>query len=210
MKILYVSLLLSGVLSVQAHPGRTDAEGCHAGKLPRHCHDNQAGRDAPAKKTKRSSTRKTASEDEYNRRFCAAVGGVIETRHTYMYEGGSSYVKVDCETDTTVYEEGLDKRSSLDSLQQALFFSVLTGKQPAVVIYDTDGREGRFEYRIRTACQEAGVHVQVAVFLGVQPVLRMTLSACDYTVTFSPDFWRFILLTSIFIRLDHVQAPVLR
>ena len=69
-------------------------------------------------------------------------------------------MKVDCETDTTVYEGGLDKRSSLDSLQQALFFSVLTGKQPAVVIYDTDGREGRFEYRIRTACQEAGVHYE--------------------------------------------------
>ena len=161
MKILYVSLLLSGVLSVQAHPGRTDAEGCHAGKLPRHCHDNQIGRDAPAKETKRSSTRKSASEDEYNRRFCASVGGVTETRHTYTYEGGGSYVKVDCETDTTVYEGGLDKRSSLDSVQQALFFSVLTGKTPAVVIYDTDGKEGRFEYRIKTACRKAGVHFEV-------------------------------------------------
>ena len=161
MKILYVSLLLSVALSAQAHPGRTDAEGCHAGKLPRHCHDNQIGRDAPAKETKRSSTRKSASEDEYNRRFCASVGGVTETRHTYTYEGGSSYVKVDCETDTTVYEGGLDKRSSLDSVQQALFFSVLTGKTPAVVIYDTDGKEGRFEYRIKTACRKAGVHFEV-------------------------------------------------
>ena len=53
-------------------------------------------------------------------------------------------MKVDCETSTTVYEGGLDKRSSLDSLQQALFFSVLTGKRPAVVIYDTDGKEGQF------------------------------------------------------------------
>ena len=161
MKILCVSLLLSVVLCVQAHPGRTDAEGCHAGKLPRHCHDNQAGRDAPAKETKRSSTRKTASEDEYNRRFCAHVGGVNETRHTYTYAGGRSFVKVDCETDTMVYEGGLDKRSSLDSLQQALFFSALTGKRPAVVIYDTDGREGRFEYRIRTACEKAGVHYEI-------------------------------------------------
>ena len=93
MKILCVSLLLSAVLCVQAHPGRTDAEGCHAGKLPRHCHDNQAGRDAPAKKTKRSSARKTASEDAYNHRFCASVGGVTETRHTYTYDGGSSFVK---------------------------------------------------------------------------------------------------------------------
>ena len=37
----------------------------------------------------------------------------------------------------------LDKRSSLDSLQQALFFSVLTGKRPAVVISGTDGTDFR-------------------------------------------------------------------
>ena len=68
---------------------------------------------------------------------------------------------MDCETGTTVYEGGLDKRSSLDSLQQVLFFSVLTDKRPTVVIYDTDGQEGRFEYRIRTACQKAGVRYEV-------------------------------------------------
>ena len=56
-------------------------------------------------------------------------------------------MEVDCEIGTMVYEGGLDKRSSLDSVQQALFFSHVTGKRPVVVIYDTDGREGRFEYR---------------------------------------------------------------
>ena len=81
----------------------------------------------------------------------------METRHGYTSASGRSYAQVDCETSTTVYESGLDKRSSLDSLQQALFFSHVTGKRPAVVIYDTDGQEGRFEYRIRTACQAAGV-----------------------------------------------------
>ena len=162
MQILTIGLLLSVVsLCGQAHPGRTDAEGCHAGKLPRHCHSNQTGRDTLAKDTNRSSARNTASEDTHNRRFCASVSGVTETRHTYTYDGGSSFVKVDCETDTTVYEGGLDKRSSLDSLQQALFFSVVTGKAPVVVIYDTDGKEGRFEYRIRTACRKAGVHYEV-------------------------------------------------
>ena len=35
---------------------------------------------------------------------------------------------------------GLDRRSSLDSVQQALFYASLTGKMPAVVIYDTDGK----------------------------------------------------------------------
>jgi len=57
----------------------------------------------------------------------------------------------------TVYEGGLDKRSSLDSLQQVLFFAALTGKEPAVVIYDTDGEIGQFEYRIQVAYEMAGV-----------------------------------------------------
>ena len=93
-------------LCAQSHPGRTDAEGCHAGKLPRHCHGSDTGRDTPAKDANRSAARKTASEDDYNRSFCASVGGVTETRHNYTYNGGSSFVKVDCETDTTVYEGG--------------------------------------------------------------------------------------------------------
>ena len=166
-KLVCAALCLT-TLSVQGHPGRTDAEGCHAGKLPRHCHGNmksnrpvQRNQVSPARETGRPTPRKTGSEDEYNRRFCAMVNGETETRHRYIYANGSSFVKVDCETSTTVYEGGLDKRSSLDSLQQALFFSHVTGKRPAVVIYDTDGQEGRFEYRIRTACQRAGVRYEV-------------------------------------------------
>ena len=155
-------------LSAQGHPGRTDAEGCHAGTAPRHCHGSQQSErpaqtnpGAPAGDTGRPAPRKPASEAEYNRRFCATVNGEMETRHGYTSASGRSYTQVDCETNTTVYEGGLDKRSSLDSLQQALFFSVLTGKRPAVVIYDTDGKEGRFEYLIRTACQKSGVSYEV-------------------------------------------------
>ena len=96
-------------------------------------------------------------EDARNKEFCASVGGQTEVRHDYAYSTGQSYVMVDCETADTVYEGGLDKRSSLDSVQQALFFSALTGKKPVVVIYDTDGKVGRFEHRIRVACDLAGV-----------------------------------------------------
>lgn len=103
------------------------------------------------------SLAETRNEDAYNRAFCEQVGGKTEVRHDYTYPTGDSHVRVDCETEDTVYEGGLDKRSSLDSVQQALFFAALTGKQPAVVIYDTDGQVGRYEYRIRMACERAGV-----------------------------------------------------
>ena len=168
MKLLGLSMLSLIALPIQGHPGRTDSGGCHAGKLPRHCHDGarsggpaQGHQSAPVKETGRSALRTTASEDDYNRWFCALVNGETDTRHGYTSAGGRGYVEVDCETGTMVYEGGLDKRSSLDSVQQALFFSHVTGKRPVVVIYDTDGREGRFEYRIRIACRKAGVRYEV-------------------------------------------------
>ena len=97
------------------------------------------------------------NEKWYNARFCESVGGEMETRHPYEYPSGDSYVKVDCETDTTVWEVGLDKRRSLDSIQQALFYASVSGKQPGVVIYDTDGKIGIYEYRIREVCERVGV-----------------------------------------------------
>ena len=97
------------------------------------------------------------SEDAYNDAFCASIGGQREVQHNYTFPTGESYVLVDCETASTVYEGGKDTRSSLDSVQQALFFAFLTGKEPAVVIYDTDGKVGRFEHRIETVCEMAGV-----------------------------------------------------
>ena len=93
------------------------------------------------------------NEDYYNDAFCEFVGGDRETRHNYTL----GYIRIDCETDTRVYEGGLDKRSSLDSIQQALFASFITGKEPWVVIYDTDALEGKWELRIREAARIAGV-----------------------------------------------------
>ena len=96
-------------------------------------------------------------ERAYTRAFCAQEGGQTEVRHRYPSPTGSHYIRVDCETATTVYEAGLDQRSSLDSLQQAVFAAQLTGKTPVVVIYDTDGQVGPYEYQIRVACEQAGV-----------------------------------------------------
>ena len=101
------------------------------------------------------------TEAEYNRPFCHSVGGQTETRHYYIYAGGRSHISVDCETATHVYEGGLDKRASLDSVQQALFAAHLTGKLPAVVIYDSDGKEGQYEYRIRIAAELARVRYEI-------------------------------------------------
>ncbi|WP_240758249.1 hypothetical protein [Palleronia sediminis] len=94
--------------------------------------------------------------------LCALVlGGQTEVSHPYSVGYDLHRIRVDCETATHVVEVGLDKRSSLDSLQQALFAASLTGKTPMIAIVDTDGREGPYEFRIRTAAEKVGVAYEV-------------------------------------------------
>ena len=111
-----------------------------------------------------------ASERDYNATFCAGiVKGQTEVQHPYTFPGGEGSVIVDCETKETVYECGLDTRSSLDSVQQALFFAYVTGKQPAIVLFDTNGELGKYEHRIRVAAERAGVLFYV---VPVGPLLK--------------------------------------
>ena len=61
------------------------------------------------------------SEDAFNDALCDTLQGETETRHRYGYgdgRRGHSHVFVDCETDLFVVEGGLDKRTSLDSLEK--------------------------------------------------------------------------------------------
>lgn len=94
--------------------------------------------------------------------LCSFVfSGQVEVSHGYSVGYDLHRIRVDCETADVVVEVGLDKRASLDSVQQALFASHLTGKAPVVAIIDTDGREGPFELRIKTAARLAGVRYAV-------------------------------------------------
>ena len=98
------------------------------------------------------------TEADYNKIYCDLIGGKTEVRHVYTTDAGETgFIIVDCETATEVIEGGLDKRSSLDSIQQALFFGYLTGKKPVIVIYDTDGIEGKIEYRLRIVTKLTGI-----------------------------------------------------
>ena len=60
-------------------------------------------------------------------------------------------------TTRTNIEGGKDKRSSLDSIQQVVFASILANKKPAVAIYDTDGMWGKYEHRVWAAAKDLGV-----------------------------------------------------
>ena len=105
------------------------------------------------------------SENDFNDALCRTIGGTRETRHDFTYgERQQGYVLADCETELFVIQGGLDRRSSRDILQHVLFLGALTGKSPAVVIYDTDGRIGEYEHRTQVATEQAG-----ALFLRLRP-----------------------------------------
>lgn len=101
--------------------------------------------------------------------LCALLGGQPEQRYDYLFGSdleNQSFIRIDCETDSHVIEVGLDKRSSLDSIQQAAFAAYLTDKQPVVAIIDTDGVAGRWEARIEAASSMLGDTVEVIVYSG--------------------------------------------
>lgn len=94
--------------------------------------------------------------------LCGALfGGSAETVHEFSYPGGAASIRTDCENSRRVVEFGLDRRSSLDSIQQALFAAEITGKEAVAVLIDTDGRFGRYEWRIARAANIAGVPIRI-------------------------------------------------
>ena len=74
----------------------------------------------------------------------------------------------------------MDKRSSLDSVQQSLFASYVTGKKPVVAIFDTDGKEGIYEFRIKVAAKRAGIGY---IRLSEDDLERLSVSNFMFLVT---------------------------
>lgn len=136
-----------------AHGGGLNAEGCHTQKSTGtyHCHRNTE-----------SKVGSDLDESVFNTALAKHLGGSTEKTVTYHFtdsfgKAASGSIRIDISTSAEVIEGGLDKRSSLDSIQQAIFASNLTGKDPAVAIYDSDGNWGKIEHRIYTVAKSVGV-----------------------------------------------------
>lgn len=90
--------------------------------------------------------------------ICAMLGGADkQVHHKFDNRGVSRDMYVDCETPSHVIEFGYDKRTSQDSVHQAVFAAIQTGKIPMVVLIDTDGEEGRWEQEMRLVTDRLGI-----------------------------------------------------
>jgi len=154
--IIYFTWFQSSV--VYAHGGGLDSKGCHNNTKTGdyHCHRNSEGQQS------KSSVNSVFSEASFNKLLANKLGGETEVTLKYNYglksqPNSSGTVRVDIMTKDYTIEGGKDTRSSLDSIQQAVFASILTGKKPAVAIYDTDGVWGKYEHRVYTAAKSLSV-----------------------------------------------------
>ena len=143
-----------------SHSGGLNKSGCHNNRTTGdyHCHrgNNSTGSSGSSKTTG------VYGEAYYNNILANNLDGQTEVSLSYEYGTvgnipRSASVRIDIMTDEYVIEGGLDKRSSLDSIQQAVFAATLTDKKPAVAIYDTDGQWGKYEHRIWQAAQRLGI-----------------------------------------------------
>jgi hypothetical protein len=146
-----------------SHGGGLNKSGCHNNKKTGnyHCHKS-SGNSNISKNSKFYSSEIKLNEDYFNKWLANQLGGQTEVTFNYNYNLKDSTplyasIRVDIVTDEYVIEGGLDKRSSLDSIQQAVFASTIAGKKPAVAIYDTNGIWGKYEHRIWSATKKLGV-----------------------------------------------------
>ena len=158
----YLAIIFCLLISWKAfsHGGGLDKKGCHNNQSTGdyHCHRGSSSQD----KTSKYGKMTIGNEKYFNLRFASNLGGRTEVTYNYDYNiNGKSpriaSIRVDIVTDQYVIEGGLDKRSSLDSIQQAVFASTISGKKPAVAIYDTNGLWGKFEHRIWSAAKRLNV-----------------------------------------------------
>ena len=98
--------------------------------------------------------------------FCALLAdSTPEAPKEFVSLGEDQRVRVDCETPNLVIELGFDnKAASRDSVHQAVFAAILTGKEPMVVVLDTDGVVGRYEFEIRKVAEDLGVQYGVCKY----------------------------------------------
>jgi len=95
--------------------------------------------------------------------ICSLLGGGdAETRQKLAPELDGAYIKIDCETPTHVIEVAKDNTNrARDSVQQAVFASVLTGKVPMVIVIDTDGKSDRYQYELQVVTKALGIEFGV-------------------------------------------------
>ncbi len=92
-------------------------------------------------------------EKVYQEIFCNKVHGKMEYR---LYEGS----RVDCLTNTYAFEVDFG-RKAFESIGQALYYAMMTGKKPGIVLIQETRRDNRYIGKIKRLAKKYGIAVFV-------------------------------------------------
>ena len=94
------------------------------------------------------------TEDDYNRAWCAAMGGRAEVRQI-------DRTRIDCLTSEYAIETDFAGKSlkTYEAIGQAIHYSRMSGKRPGVLLIITDPKDCRFVARARMDAAITGVWV---------------------------------------------------
>ena len=81
------------------------------------------------------------TEDDWNQRFCSALGGAAEAR--LEVPNGAPGGRVDCMTDLVAWEMDWSRKRD-ECLGQALRYGAQTGRQPGCVLIIKERRDCRY------------------------------------------------------------------
>jgi len=92
-------------------------------------------------------------ERYYQRAFCAKVHGVME----YRLRDGT---RVDCQTPTYSFEVDFG-RKAFESVGQSLYYAMMTGKRPGMVLIREKPVDDRYIGRIKPLARRYGIYLFV-------------------------------------------------
>ena len=92
-------------------------------------------------------------ESYYQRAFCEKVHGQLE----YRLDDGT---RVDCLTKTYAFEVDFGHKA-FESVGQALYYAMMTGKRPGIVLIRETRRDDRYIGRIKPLAEKYGIYLFV-------------------------------------------------
>jgi len=92
-------------------------------------------------------------EKEYQEKWCARTGGVTE----YRLEDGT---RVDCLTESYAVEFDFAPKWA-ESIGQALYYSLMTGKRPGVVLIMENEGDERYLDRLNSVAEKHNIKVWI-------------------------------------------------
>ena len=98
-------------------------------------------------------------EDFYNKKYCAELGGVNESYHKNT---GATSAKIDCETDTVVWE-GEWTHKAYEGVGQALWYASITGKIPGIIFYVKKANQQKYIDRAILTFESLGIDYRIKV-----------------------------------------------